>query len=251
MLIDPKAIKLKLAQQAASRAAAVQQAQAQQLAQQRQTPEKPFIAVTPYSPKSVAEGLLPERRTRPNSDERRLQYRRLEDRELITKAEEEADWIKEQARQEGYAEGLEQAQAEFDDLRRQLDSWFVQLDGLKEELAKDILPLAYSLAENVLKTQAAVDSDLVLAWAKKLLNAVDDGQKRVIIKVHPSHVAALRNAVTDMAEDLAMAKREIMIKGVEEMDEGGCILETPAGQMDASLNTQLAAMQKLLGLTTP
>jgi flagellar assembly protein FliH len=255
MLIDPKAIKQKLAHQAEAQAVLLKQQQAQQLAQtkaqdeaDKAPPEPPPV---PYSPQTIAQGLLPERRTRPTSDERRLQYRRLEDRELITKAEEEAEWIKEQARQQGYQEGLEQASSDFDDLRHQLLEWFTLLDEMKTTLAKDLLPLAYSLAESILKTQATVDSDLVLAWAKQLLNSVDDSQKQVIIKVNPSHAPALREAMKAMAEDFAMARREVMIKGMDELDTGACILETPAGQIDASLTTQLLAMRKLLGLANP
>jgi flagellar assembly protein FliH len=255
MLIDPKAIKQKLALQAEAQAALLKQQQAQQFATSKAKAETdttpPPPPPVPYSPQTVAQGLLPERRTRPTSDERRLQYRRLEDRELITKAEEEAEWIKEQARQQGYQEGLEQAENDFEELRQQLDKWFTLLDDMKATLAKDLLPLAYSLAESILKTQATVDSDLVLAWAKQLLKSVDDNQKQVIIKVHPSHVPALREAMKAMAEDFAMAKREVMIKELDELDTGACILETPAGQMDASLSTQLVAMQKLLGLANP
>ncbi len=109
---------------------------------------------------------------------------------------------------------------------------------LRQEAESDMVKLSLAIARRVLRRELAVDPEalhgLVLAALEKL-----QGQDLCRVKVHPSHAAAVRNALqkTDSASAIEVipdASREI----------GAVIFETQRGNLDASVDSQLQEIER-------
>src|SRR5574344_1879071 len=70
--------------------------------------------------------------------ERRRGYRRIDDRNLISRAQEEANMIKENAAKEGYKTGLENAQSDITNLRESLNSFLNAKQEVFDEVARQV-----------------------------------------------------------------------------------------------------------------
>lgn len=201
-----------------------------------------------WNPQTVASGEAPERRqpTAATTD-RRQGYRRIEDRELISRAQQEADMIRDMAREEGYAEGLAQAQQTIDELGVLLQ----RLQGAEQKAllnaAEQLVPLAVTIAEKVIRTEVRMDPGLTVQLARDLIQQVDVNQRQILFKVHPSEAALLREQMTQDSS-WQFNDRQILVMEDPNVEPGGCILETPSGLIDGTLATQLAVVRRLLGL---
>lgn len=203
--------------------------------------DDPFLQSLVWDEDSVASGVVPDRRGTPRP------IRRQEDTTLLADAKTEAEYIKEQAREAGFQEGLRQAQ-------QTIDSVWVLLDELQTahqqallNSVEQIVPIAIEIAEKIIKTEVACDKTLLIALAKDLLTKVDRTQKQVIFKVNPSDVSFFR-AEVEQSPVWRSNDREILVEEDSSVAQGSCVLETAGGQIDANFNTQLKTVRKLLGL---
>ncbi|HGH4276164.1 TPA: SctL family type III secretion system stator protein PscL [Pseudomonas aeruginosa] len=86
--------------------------------------------------------------------------------------------------------------------------------------------------------------ELTLAATREALALVSN-QKQVILHVQPEQLAAVREQVARVLKDFPEVGY-LEVVGDARLDQGGCILETEIGIIDASLDSQLAALQAAL-----
>ena len=72
---------------------------------------------------------------------RRRGYRRIDDRNLVSRAQEEAETIKKSAFDEGYRKGLEQAEADMAEFRKDITAFMHAAKDVFEYIAPDILEM--------------------------------------------------------------------------------------------------------------
>lgn len=197
-----------------------------------------------WNEETVEAGLVPERRQDDRRNDRRRGYRRIEDKDLISKAHLEAVAIKEQAQEEGFEEGLAKAEATLEELR----SHFAQLLSGREEalhsVAKDIGALAVEVAARIIKTEVSCDESLVMGMVKDTIQKLGRNTKSVLIKVNPDDAANVRQFLkTDPIPNL---NAEIIIMEDASVDMGSCVVETNSGLIDASFSTQLGILRRLV-----
>jgi flagellar biosynthesis/type III secretory pathway protein FliH len=83
---------------------------------------------------------------------------------------------------------------------------------------------------------------------KALIKRVDINTKQVIFKLHPSEAPFLKDVI-DADPTWTFNDRQVLVLADESVAQGGCILETQAGQMDAQIPTQIDILRRLLGLS--
>ena len=223
--------------------------------EEAQLPPEPEL---PYSIEAIEQGVLPERRKRvdpyaPNSDRREPGvYRRLEDRELISRAQEEANHIREQSRyegyQQGYEEGLNAAEATLQPLRDAITGLDAVQQQAVQAISGDLIPLAVSIAERIIRAEVTLDDSLVVSMAKDMAAAVDASQKQLMLKANPADVDVLKTDI-DQDPNWTFNGREVVVMADPSVEQGSCIVETAAGQVDGSFATQLEMVRRLLGLS--
>jgi flagellar assembly protein FliH len=143
---------------------------------------------------------------------------------------------------EGEIAGRNRAAAELQPvivrLTRSIEEMANLRASLRREAEADVVQLALAIARRVIRREVAADPDalrgLVIAALEKL-----QGQEISRVKVHPSHVAAvkagLQQAVSGgVVEVVADSSREL----------GSVIFETTRGNLDASVDSQLQEIER-------
>jgi len=143
---------------------------------------------------------------------------------------------------EGEIAGRNRAAAELQPVIERLTRSIQEMANLRARLRReaeaDVVQLALAIARRVIRREMAADPDalrgLVIAALEKL-----QGQEISRVKVHPSHVAAvkagLQQAVSGgVVEVVADSSREL----------GSVIFETTRGNLDASVDSQLQEIER-------
>jgi flagellar assembly protein FliH len=171
-----------------------------------------------------------------------LWKRRLEEyeRQAAAKAQEQ--------RQAGYREGLAEGErrgaASVEPAVRQLAAAIEQLATLRGRLRQaaeaDVVKLALAIARRILRRELSLDPGALEALVRHSLEKLNL-RDLARVRVHPDHLAMLRNL---------MAERRVASLAVEpdaSLAPGSVIFETPLGTLDASIESQLAEIER--GLT--
>lgn len=207
-----------------------------------------------WTPEHVASGLVPERRVTTRESDRRRGFRRVEDRELISKAHEEANAIREKAQQEGFNAGLDEAAHVLDELKSVIATHMHLREQALESVVQEISGLAMEVAARVIKTEVSCDDTLVLSIVRDTIqksgqrsgHSSSRGVKSILVKVNPDDVAAVKAAVK--ADTIPSMNAELIVMGEPSVDLGSCIIETDSGLIDASFTTQLEILYRIFGL---
>ncbi len=212
-------------------------------------PHLPEPVQDPYlgalTPDMFASGLLPERRkVGEKRTERRKNYRRLEDMELITEAQQEANAIRERAEEEGFQAGLAAGQSIIDELSGVIHAFYEARQDALLSASDTLADMAIAIAENILKTEVMCDEALVVSLVKSTIAKVGQEQKRIVVKVHPMDFKTVQE--TFERNRLLPVSVELQVLEDSTVDTGSCIVESQAGQIDARFSTQLEVLKRIL-----
>ena len=151
--------------------------------------------------------------------------------------------------EQGYKEGWSQGHQEYTDAIEQLKKMISQTADQRhdfiENTESDLVALAFDVAEKLVHHQIAND-DVIYHTIKSMLDYTVDHEK-VLIRVHPDELAKLE---PHREEFLSQIKGVELLDIVEDadIDQGGCLLETNLGTIDAQIDTQFEQAKQALNL---
>jgi len=177
--------------------------------------------------------------------DRRRGFRRIDDRNLISRAREEAVSIRESAYKEGYQQGLEKAEEDISNLRSEIDNFMGAKDELFDEIAPDILDISLDIAKKIIKKEVTENPESVLSNIKEILKDLSKEETKIMLKVNPSQAAFLKERVPEEVNSAGL-EAKVMIMPDEDITEGGCILTTTNGVIDATIETQIGIIAETL-----
>lgn len=177
--------------------------------------------------------------------DRRRGFRRIDDRNLISRAREEANAIKEAAAKEGYDEGLKSAKEDIEKIHEALEIFFSAKQNVYDDIAPDILEISFEIAKKIIKKEMAEDPQILLDNIKDVLKSLSKEETKITLKVNPAQVAMLKQDVPEVSTSLGL-EAKILIIPDETIMEGGCILTTTNGVIDATIESQLAIISEVL-----
>ncbi|SHF37314.1 flagellar assembly protein FliH [Desulforamulus putei DSM 12395] len=177
---------------------------------------------------------------------------RREAAEIIEQARAEAALsarqIKEQARQDGWQEGITASEKEAEEIRRQArEVLFQAQDTFRHTLEKmesEIVDLAVDIAERVVMTQLAVEPQTVMEIARECMELV---KNRPLVNIYVNHadLAIIEQGKNQLLQGLP-GKVELNVLVDNGIKPGGCRIETDQGQVDATLETRWQEVLKAL-----
>ena len=176
---------------------------------------------------------------------RRRGYRRIDDRNLISRAQEEAVKIKEAAYQEGYNLGLEKAQSDLVAFKSNLGAFFNAEKRVFEAIAPDIIELSLEVAKKIIKHEVQTDPQIVIDTVLDILTSIPKNEPRITIKVNPIQAAYVKDNLPSQLTLLGVESK-LNILADENITEGSCIVQTNNGVVDASIEAQLDIIQNAL-----
>jgi type III secretion protein L len=149
--------------------------------------------------------------------------------------EEECKNLREEARKEGFNEGLDQ-------WSKELARFDETIQKIRDETEKIIVPLALKAAKKIVSREMEIDKNTVVDIVSNALRAVAH-HRHVVIYVNKTDLDALEENrprlknVLEQVDSLALQARD-------DVDIGGCIIETEGGIINAQLENQWAALEK-------
>lgn len=159
-------------------------------------------------------------------------------------------------RDDGYAEGYRRGRneardafaARAEELTAQARQVVQELAAARAELLHqarcDLLQFALELAERIVGRIAATDIAAARANLQKVLELAGSAG-RVSVKVHPSQLDRLREDLPELVEALGFTG-QVVLAGDGRISPGGVKLLTAQGQIDATVETQLANVAEAL-----
>ena len=167
--------------------------------------------------------------------------------------QEELDAIREQARQEGYAEGqerglnagrtegymagLQQGQKEVTEtvqhLRQIAAAFGTEVAQASETMAPEMLNVALDISKAMLKTAITARPELLLPTVSSAIHALPCLQLPALMYLHPDDAALVREHMGD-----ELTQNGWRLVEDPELERGGCRIETGTNQIDATLPTR-------------
>lgn len=156
------------------------------------------------------------------------------------------------AQQEGYeagfAQGKEEALHRYQELineaKRIVETANGQFYEQIEAANETILLIGLKVAERILGEKLAENGEHFLSLVKRAMKEVRE-QSEVKIYVHPLYYEMLVQQ-KDELKAVFNQPTDIFIYPDEQLQENGCMIETPFGRIDASVDTQLQQIKQQL-----
>ena len=176
---------------------------------------------------------------------RRRGYRRIDDRNLVSRAQEESENIKKSAFEEGYRAGLEKCSADLEQFRQALNSFMNAKKDVFEYIAPDILEISVDIAKKIIKKEVESDPQVLINTIVDILKTVSKNEPKIVIRVRPQAVQFIKDTIPNITYQYGIDSK-INIVADPSVEEGGCIFQTNNGIVDASIDTQVEIIKKAL-----
>ena len=176
---------------------------------------------------------------------RRRCYRRIDDRNLVSRAQEESENIKKSAFEEGYRLGLEKADVDLVSFRNELSNFMNAKKDVFEYIAPDILEISVDIAKTIIKKELEMDPQVLINTIIDVLRSVSKNESKITIRVRPQSVQFIKDTIPNITYQYGIESK-INIIADPSIEEGGCVFQTNNGIVDASIDTQLEIIKKAL-----
>lgn len=177
--------------------------------------------------------------------DRRRGFRRVDDRNLISRAREEADAIRESAVKEGYQAGMEQASEELQQIRETFAAFMNAKQEVYERIAPDILEISVDIAQKIIKKEVSEDPQVLVNNIVDVLKSLSKDENKIALRVNPVQVDVVKQQVPEILTIAGLDAR-VSVLADEEVSEGGCLVTTSNGVVDATVETQLSVICEAL-----
>jgi type III secretion protein L len=165
--------------------------------------------------------------------------------EIVAAAEAEAARIREEAkaafeeeRKRGFEKGLQDGKLEIAMQKlEQVDQSVAFMESVEGKMADIVMKALKSCVVEI------GDREMVVNIVRKTMNAVIRTQRHVTLKVAPEMVAAVKERVSALRVDYPTVETFDVVEDPR-LKGPACILETEAGVADASVETQLEAIER-------
>ncbi len=172
--------------------------------------------------------------------------------DIVKKAKEKAAFIEHEAYEKGYAQGekdgFEFGKQKFIVALQNLTRITQEIDLLRPSLYQqcevEMVTLIRAVARKVLHHEVNSSPELIRHVLRAALAHVVE-TSRVKIRVHPHDFQFVDEAKNDFLAEIANLKHTEIVED-RSISQGGCILETEFGDVDATLEQQLSAIENAM-----
>lgn len=154
--------------------------------------------------------------------------------------------LREQVRAEAYAEGLAAGRAEGEQscarVKQLVESFGDALENLDFRLADMVLELALDIARQVVAGELAAHPERILEVVNLALKQMVESTREARLLLNPDDAALVRPYLEQVLD-------KARLRVVEDLRivRGGCLIETPHGDIDATLPARWRQVVQVLG----
>ncbi len=146
----------------------------------------------------------------------------------------ECEEIKAQAEKDGFQAGYEQ----WVETVRNLE---IEIQKVREDLQKSVMPVALKAAKKIVATELQTNPNAIVDIVMSTLKTIAQ-HKRIVLYVSRQDFEAIdsnKNKIKQLFEDL----ESFSIREREDVEPGGCVIETEVGIINARLKDRWATLE--------
>ena len=151
---------------------------------------------------------------------------------------------REKGYQQGLKEGLAEAEKVLQDFQSAISAAISERQRLFEDAKANILSLVIQISRKVTFDAISIDPDATLQIISKVIDTLID-KTSIKIKVNPDHLPIVEQGIDRFLNNDSTIK-EIKIEPDSRVSLGGCLIETPTGDIDARIDSQLSTIEQTL-----
>ena len=140
---------------------------------------------------------------------------------------------------------MQTAQEDLERVKESLSAFFNAKQEIYDNIAPDILEISLDIAKKIIKKESIENPDVILNNIKDIMKGLSKEEAKITLRVNPSQAAMLKNDVPEVADSLGL-EAKIIIVAEETITEGGCLVTTTNGVIDATIESQLAIISEVL-----
>ncbi|MDY7036727.1 MAG: FliH/SctL family protein [Thermodesulfobacteriota bacterium] len=178
--------------------------------------------------------------------------KRKEAENILQEARKKIDLIEQEAYEKGFSQGekdgLELGEKKAIKVVEKIENILIEINQLKndfiEHYEKEILELIFSISKKVTHRQINLDAKAIEGTVLDALHLASD-KSNILFRINPEDFDTIEKL---RPEFLARFKelKSIVVTSDPSVTRGGCFLETPYGDIDASIETQLEKIHQSL-----
>ena len=178
--------------------------------------------------------------------------KRKEAEDILKDAHQKATLLEQEAYEKGFAQGekdgLELGEKKAIKVIENIENLFIEISHLKKEILKQYemgaLELIFTIAKKIIHYQITLDEKAIKNTVFKALNLTVE-KSEIVLRVNPEDfdfVERLRPEFFTKFKEL----KSIMVTSDPSITRGGCFLETPYGDVNATVETRLEKIYQSL-----
>jgi len=148
-------------------------------------------------------------------------------------------------RQDGYQEGYRDGLVALEGFKKSfatqagarvgqlLETFDANLCALEDEMAQALARATVLLAHQVLRAELQAHPEHVAAVAREAVAAMVASARQIVVRVHPDDLPLVDEGAGD-----ALRARGAQLLGDQVVQRGGCLVESDAGSVDATIATR-------------
>lgn len=192
-----------------------------------------------------------------------LEKARVEARDIINSAQEDADYIRsqvleesktirEKANNQGYADGLKKSQQDIEaDRQMAMDQSKQILEGARRtkieilnSLETEMVRMVLAIAKKVIAADLMIQPEAIVEIIRQAIANLDDPEN-LRVYVNPADISLITDAI-DWGGLTEIGSRDIAVdlKGDLRISRGGSVIESTGGSVDARLETRMETVEK-------
>lgn len=172
--------------------------------------------------------------------------------QILTKAKEEAEALKEhifeEAKEQGYAEGRQQAEAEATVLRQEIEHQRMDEERQYQErlsvMERELMQVICTVFEKVFQIELSDRQDVLLALIQKAVQNIKDS-KEFRLRVSEADYPFVQGKKDEIQQKIGSAFPIEVLSDVNYV-RGQCTIDTESGIFDCSIDTELNGLIKEL-----
>lgn len=172
---------------------------------------------------------------------------------ILAKAREEAEWLKEKARQEGYEQGCQRAQDELTALQQQhADSVSSVLGAIQGQCSNifdswrgDLVAIVRSAVERMCAVEMSENRQVSLEKLFSEAVQILDERRQLVITVHPDDEEMVTGIIQN-AQQHYTGLEAWKVKASAAVAAGGILVESQDGMVDNTITSRRVAVDEIL-----
>ena len=179
--------------------------------------------------------------------DRRRGYRRIDERTLVTRAQQEAHSIKELAAREGYQNGLLKAQEDIDKIKNSIEEFLNMKDDMYKDFYPHVMELSMEIAKKIIKKEVETSNEVLKNIVMSVMDEINTDTQKVTIKVNPEDLEFASVSLPEVIEAKGITAKVTFVSD-NSIEKGSCLVVANNGVIDANFKTQLAVLQSAFGI---